>query len=175
MKRLRRWVCNGLAALSLALCVATICLWIIGCFSDVSLNWESNSISYSLSCSRGEMSSSRIVWGLPVPTANAGWNLLFLRPASLLDRNQILAGIIGHYRLRFLGFALFWIHKPAVMEGPEFLWPCWALVLLTAVLPAMWIRQRQRLKPGHCTVCGYDLRATPDRCPECGTIPQNPA
>lgn len=42
------------------------------------------------------------------------------------------------------------------------------------VLPALWLvryrRRRRRRIAGACPSCGYDLRASPGRCPECGVI-----
>ena len=47
--------------------------------------------------------------------------------------------------------------------------PYWFLLLLAAVGMTPWIfGRRGRRPPGHCTNCGYDLRASPERCPECG-------
>ena len=49
--------------------------------------------------------------------------------------------------------------------------PHWAMALLLGARPA-WVAirrlRRRRRKSGFCAGCGYDLRATPGRCPECG-------
>lgn len=56
--------------------------------------------------------------------------------------------------------------------------PFGAVAAIFAILPLIylinWQRRRQRFMPGVCMKCGYDLRATLDRCPECGTVPPNP-
>ena len=54
--------------------------------------------------------------------------------------------------------------------------PLWLPTLLLAAFPAWQLinlparRRRLRHAAGQCAVCGYDLRATPQRCPECGAL-----
>ena len=51
--------------------------------------------------------------------------------------------------------------------------PWWLLFVLSCTPLATWFaiqqRRRRRISNRLCHKCGYDLRATPDRCPECGT------
>lgn len=57
------------------------------------------------------------------------------------------------------------------------LFPTWAAIAVLLLPMGLWAgigwRHRRRVKAGHCANCGYDLRATPDKCPECGTAVTN--
>jgi zinc-ribbon domain len=51
--------------------------------------------------------------------------------------------------------------------------PYWVMIVVALVLPVRGARHilkdRNQLKRGVCFNCGYDLRASSQRCPECGT------
>jgi hypothetical protein len=51
----------------------------------------------------------------------------------------------------------------AVPAGFAGILPLWSLI--------KWRRRAKLYAPGLCRACGYDLRATPGRCPECGVVP----
>jgi hypothetical protein len=86
-------------------------------------------------------------------------------------------GLDSHFVIHFTtrgipGFASFEGRKLQYSE----LWiPYWLLILLSGVPGVLWVqseRKRKRLLgDGICVQCGYDMRATPGRCPECGAVP----
>ena len=55
--------------------------------------------------------------------------------------------------------------------------PYYVLILIALPLPVIWCYQIQgrwgrekRRRLGLCEQCGYDLRGSPERCPECGLV-----
>lgn len=74
------------------------------------------------------------------------------------------------------------IHRPMPVPAGTDCWflrvPLWPLVSLTAVPPvaviASALRRQRRRANNRCVICGYDLRCSPGRCPECGTRSPEP-
>jgi len=63
-------------------------------------------------------------------------------------------------------------------EGPRYRSlhvPAWAIFCVLLALPAARVfatyQSHRPLLKGRCAKCGYDLRATRERCPECGAVP----
>jgi hypothetical protein len=91
-----------------------------------------------------------------------------------LPRNPQQVGSETYFLLGF-GYRPPWFQrgKPCTFTSVGI--PLWFPAVALSVLPARWLRRVWRSRRGQarglCPVCGYDLRATPSRCPECGAVP----
>lgn len=67
---------------------------------------------------------------------------------------------------------------PEIYRGYSITVPWWLVAGILVSVPsfrlARWAKRWRRLRRGLCVTCGYDLRATPGRCPECGTPAEPP-
>jgi hypothetical protein len=145
---------------------------------------------------RGYFVSETIGFGLPGPggTITAGGfmsgrgGLGFAAVTGLPYQKEIdgpfyqrersaYAGGIGTEpaRWQMLGFRYVRLPNSPYGRGWAVAVPLWSLLLLLAVWPAwhLWTVRRdgpeKRRRRGLCAHCGYDLRASAERCPECGT------
>jgi len=199
MTRAGRIIYNLAVAVSLLLCLATVGVWVRSGWVSDTLVWSDWPVdrSYfdlkSVWSSRGglQWSSWHCVGSSYMWWDDAHFNYS-REPATNypvyedhfdLPRTSNLP----HHRL--LGFELnpetkgplpFGSHSAFVVRSLTL--PLYFPTLLFALLPAHYflrVRRRRRIAGrrarGCCVECGYDLQATPNRCPECGTIPANGA
>jgi hypothetical protein len=163
VRRLLRILFNAITILSALLCVGTVALW-----------------------GRSYWIGEHVIWTRviePPSSRNPGEPLWTYRIVDgELSRGQLFVEIVPPTRLTRRKHPA-WLHytePPNRLSGEYYssdrstviFVPLWPAALATLMLPvgrasATFLRRRRRT--GLCRVCGYDLRATPDRCPECGT------
>jgi hypothetical protein len=175
----KRRLLNALTTLALLLSLATAVLWVRSYLWTDRIFWQTAQSLRWAQSRRGDVltqfepastddprtfgfESQR--YGVP-GTPRRGYDLRgvsFPSPPNVIELHQ---------------FAGFWY---CTLGGPSGVWvtaiaiPYWSLLTLCLLLPALrgWqmLRTRKRRNKKLCPTCGYDLRATPDRCPECGTL-----
>jgi hypothetical protein len=168
---------NLLTVLSLLLCVAAVALWVRSWGHKAVIAWVQPEYMVDVRYTDGVLGVSVArdsLLHVYVPGRLYGLSLN-RRPFNPgLDRATFSYNGwgFGLHRLNTVGPP----PRGQWRTGGRRLWivylPGWLPVLLLAVPPAVWVARRtrsaRRCRTGLCPVCGYDLRATPGRCPECG-------
>jgi hypothetical protein len=164
MRRLLRIMLNAATVLSLLLCVAAVLLWVRNnTWSDRICNgdtrWQVESLRGKIYIRHGGN------WGTgPVN----GWEFKSTKAKDLSSENEWDNELPWpSYRLAGLAY----VSGSGRMVVVPHLWCAVAF----AVLPLGRLVRRtfssRAARPGLCQHCGYDCRATPARCPECGNLP----
>jgi hypothetical protein len=168
---LRRHLLNLLTFSSLLLCVATTVLWVRsyeGCDALVQPGAAGDRVCVTSEFGVVVVEVEGPVRGAVLP----GWEYF---QSPLPRRWPVRAGRFGFEAYRS-GVTHFVRLPPSAVHGVAL--PHWCLVLSFAALPARWlvarrreVAARRRADAGLCARCGYDLRASPSQCPECGLSP----
>jgi hypothetical protein len=180
-QRLPRLLLTAATVTSLVLCAGTAGVWVRSSLgTDDSIYVHTRASRYRLDSENGAIVISRFV-AAPADRARravafySGNDNYELRHYGVENSEEdgrasgMWAGEPGSYALLGLGVRPKpnWAGATAVVRLPDW------FVLATVgspLLVRLLKRRRARASRGLCTVCGYDLRASPERCPECGTV-----
>jgi len=173
MRRVWRIFLNGLTVLSLLLLLATAALWVrsywrmdfVRCHPPAPPDAE-RFCAHFVSGRGGGL----VAWGHWAPRyaedfgpARWHWQTVGVSPTRYAGGWTGGGWGFGHDS-----------HRDPEYRYRMFVFPLWLPATLFVLFPAtrlvLAVRRRRRVREGHCRKCGYDLRATPERCPECGAV-----
>ncbi len=169
---------DGLFAVALSAGVILLIAWVCSFVSVIAGNWNGGSSSVvvffiggqaSMVYQRGPGMVAFLDGGIRTPhTWHAEWNWSGWTLAQHTE-----------WRRALVPYHLDLTDPPGptgVIDKDGWFVPVWILAL-ACILPWAVRAMRRRMRPpmGHCQRCGYDLRATPGRCPECGSMPTGEA
>jgi hypothetical protein len=168
---MKRRLVTFAAAASLVLCIATVALWVRSYRHSEAVRLESDAIWQELGSEAGTIyfvvvkppfaASLNLANGFSVRTDAVGFPCRREQFMIFVDPDDVFVERVG--------FVWAWSTYATVLTVPN-----WFLVGIFLLLPARWsltYRRRRTLRSFRlCVRCGYDLRATPDRCPECGAV-----
>ncbi len=180
-----RWALNILAGLCLLLSAAITVLWVRSCWHTDEVRFVHRrpraGTLYVLYSFRGR---AAVVAATAQYRPDTYMSLFY---SSYEARLRMCAGFYGVYWLpqpvgvcARAGFIYEVYERHPNLVETTLAAPYWALVFPLALPGVIWFaallrsRRRYRTQHGLCVRCSYDLRASTERCPECGTpIPPN--
>jgi hypothetical protein len=174
---MRRRLLNLLTALSLLLCVAVMLAWVGSYFRPRPMAWGDArlSVGHMLLLYPGGVAFVTDTGSMPITLRSDGESMETVSQEVRSHREffGIHVTRLQHERSTEPGVSY---GQRRQMESTFWL-PFFVFALLPAWRLAWNANQLMRRcrrwinrKDGLCRRCGYDLRATPDRCPECGTV-----
>jgi hypothetical protein len=173
MKRLRRIMGTTAAVVSLVLCLTCVAAWVRSDFASDAFGYgfrtKGGVRTVSISFNDGMVQLDWLKWSDTVPVATG------------FEHDVSEAATRSPHTLTWSDYDWQPSYEGKVgrVSGKVVRAPLWPAIATFALWPAIWallkrreIRRQRRIRSGHCRSCGYDLRATPDRCPECGAVPK---
>ena len=159
-------------AFFLLLFLAVCGLWTYSYWHADGICWINGKTTYGLIAFDGRLWLIRSVYEPSHEPFAQGWAHVSMPPGYFRELQQLIRRNLSG---RSCSGAGFWLAVGTVAndEYVNFLIPCWLPALLSFLWPAhrTWLlwRQCHRRRCGLCPTCSYDLRASKDKCPECGT------
>lgn len=162
---MRRYGVNSLAAVLVLACLGCCVMWPRSFWVHEGVFLSRDGKRLCIDSHRGELTLLTFNWGpgIEFPPINyAQWDQMdaYWESALAADPGPL-------HRIGFELSSGGWGGIGWLVRVPY--WSLWLLCGLGLAGILRHIRSRRRFGPGLCRICGYDLRATPDRCPECGT------